>query len=460
MAVRRVSEDLDIRSGGAVAVDTETLRAAAGGFTDLAGELAEIAEIVGSAALRLLDTAAEPFGVSATVETARLRILSAVDEAGAIAASLRAAAAVYEAVELRAERSAAAAAGNGGALARIDSRLAALAGAYPDVEGEATRAAIAHWLRWPDHLAAQAPGVLWWAAPGMHTLAVPMAWAAQRSVGTLGRGTVPATARLGGIPKDVVVRPVPAHGPRTGATSLADAAARIPGGGSARIRVERYAMPDGSRQFALYVAGTQTTTPRTRDPFDMRSNIELYSGDRSASYDATLAALSDAGAEPGDVVHAFGHSQGAMVTAHLALEGGYDTRTLVSFGSPVEADVGAATLSVSLRHGDDPIAAFAGGGHPGAVGAPGSFIAERIADPEPGLRDLRLPGHGIDEYTHTARLLDDSDDARMSAVHRVFDELGTAASVEVTEYAAERVMSEPQPRPGPAPVTPFGADAG
>ncbi len=169
-------------------------------------------------------------------------------------------------------------------------------------------------------------------------------------------------------------------------------------------------MPDGSRQFAVYVAGTQTAAPHTEEPFDMGSNLELYAGERSASYDAALAALRDAGAGSGDVVHAFGHSQGAMVAAHVALEGGFDTRTLVSFGSPIEADVGDRTLSISLRHSDDPVAALAGGGSAGAVGAPGSFIVSRTADPASGLHDFQLPAHGIDEYARTAMLLDDSGD--------------------------------------------------
>ena len=199
-------------------------------------------------------------------------------------------------------------------------------------------------------------------------------------------------------------------------------------------------MPDGTRQFAVYVAGTRTVEADTTEPFDMGSNLELYTGERSASYDATLAALAAAGAEAGDVVHAFGHSQGAMVTAHLALEGGYDTRTLVSIGSPVEADVGEGTLSISLRHRDDPVAALAGGGHAGTVGAPGSFVAERTADPQLGMHDYRLPAHGIDGYTETARLLDASTDPRMDAVRELFDELGSAASVEITEYAAQRAV--------------------
>jgi pimeloyl-ACP methyl ester carboxylesterase len=187
----------------------------------------------------------------------------------------------------------------------------------------------------------------------------------------------------------------------------------------------------------------------------------LYSGERSASYEATLAALAASGAASGDVVHAFGHSQGAMVTAHLALEGGFDTRTLVSFGSPVEADVGDGTLSIAVRHRDDPVAALEGGGHPGAVGAPGSFVAERTADPQLGLHDFGFPAHGIEGYTDTARMLDASTDARMGAVRALFDELGGAASIEVTEYSAQRVaVLRPQPLPVSASLSPASSGAG
>ena len=71
------------------------------------------------------------------------------------------------------------------------------------------------------------------------------------------------------------------------------------------------------------------------------------------------------------------------------------------------------------------------------------------------MHDYRLPAHGIDGYTETARLLDASTDPRMDAVRGLFDELGSAASVEITEYAAERVGVEPvAPVPHPWPVPP------
>lgn len=454
-----MSGELEIRSGGAVAVDTASLRSAADGFGGLAAELDDIAHVVGTAARRLGEVSRSDVGVPHLIEAARRRIAAASEVAADIVGALLASAAAYEIVELRAERAVAEAAGDTAAVARIDSRMAALAHAHPGAVMRATFEALGYDIRRPADLARQAPGLLWWLAPGFHAAAIPLAWSLQRMIRAAGPGTVPAGSRLHGGPTHVTVTPVVTTGPAAAPRSLADAAARVPGGGQARIRVERYTMLDGSRQFAVYVAGTRTAAANTREPFDMVSNVELYSGGRSASYDATLAALEQAGARPGDPVHAFGHSQGAMVATHVAMEAGYDTRTLVTFGSPVEGDVGDATLSVSIRHSDDPVAALAGGGHPAPVGAPGSFIAERTSDPLPGIHDLRMPAHGIDSYIDTAKMLDESTDERMDPVRRVFDGLSDAASVEVMEFSAERSIVD-QPQPQPVPVSPSSEAGG
>lgn len=430
-----MADDLDIRGGGAIAVDTDTLLETADRIGRLTDELDEICVLVGSAGSLLFSATPRAWEVSYAVETLRRRALAATDDARQMATDLREAAAVYEVIELRAQY--AVALGDPDEVARIDARLAAIARRYPDAAALADRGTVGHWLRWPGELARQVPGSFWWLGPGLAGSAGLSAWGVMRTISAADRGSIPRTARLTGSSPAVTVTAA-VSAPVAAPANLAAAAGRIPGGGDARIRVERYTMADGSRQFAVYVAGTQTVLPGSSDPFDMQSNAELYAGERSASYEATLAALEESGAEPGDVVHAFGHSQGAMITAHLALEGGYDTQTLVSFGSPVEADVGADTLSVTLRHRDDPIGVLAGGGHSSAVGAPGSFIAERTADPAPGLHDWQLPAHGIDGYTRTAEMLDASQDPRMGAVRSVFDELGGAASVDVVEYSAQR----------------------
>lgn len=455
-----MSDDLDIRSGGVVAVDTETLREAAGGFARLGRELEAIVRLVGSAGAQLFALPRIAWDVSSRVEELRRRIGDAVAHAQRADADLRAAAAVYEVVELRAARGVAEAAGETATLAAIEARIAVLADEYPDVLETASRGPLAWGLAWPAELTGQAGAALWWAPPGIAVAAGAGMFGTAQLARVVGAGTVPRDARLRVASTAIIVAPVRRDTRTEAPTTLAAAAARIPGGEGSRIRVEKYTMADGSRQFAVYVTGTQSFAPVSKDPFDMTSNVQLYSGSTSASYDATLAALRESGARPGDAVHAFGHSQGAMVTAHIALEGEFDTRTLVSFGPPVEADIGADTLSVSLRHTDDPVVALEGGGHDYPVGAPGSFVAERVADPDPGLHDVRLPAHGIAAYTETARMLDASTDPRMDPVRALLDELGAAASVESVEYSAERVTALPAPTPGPEPVSPSAAGGG
>ncbi|MFE1646450.1 hypothetical protein ACFM35_12795 [Microbacterium sp. P01] len=444
---------IDIRGGGVVAVDTTTLREVAARFADLADELRQIGVLVGSAGGQLFALGNEGWDLANEVEQLRRRVQQADDAASDFDIELRSAAATYETIELRAERAVAAAAGDVDGVVALDARAALIAGEFPGAAEAASAQLNGRGMLWPRGLAEQASAAQPWWLPGVGPVAGLATAGFWQGVRAAGEGTVPSGALL--RPTGATAAVTVLHRSRTEAapTSLAGAAARIPGGaGQERVRVEKYTMPDGSRQFAVYVAGTRSVDARGgRDAFDMTSNLQLYGGARSSSYEATVEALRLSGARPGDTVHEFGHSQGAMIAAHVALEGGYDTKTLVSFGSPVEADVGAGTLSVSLRHTDDPVAGLEGGGHAEAVGAPGSFVAERLADPATGWRDVKLAAHGIDGYTATAEMLDVSPDPRMAPVRALFAELGTATSVETVQYAAERPQAVPHPQPGGLP---------
>lgn len=425
--------EITIRSGSLVEVDSDEVRRVATGLRILAAEVGEtVAQM--DAAVHLI-AQGQPSTFAAVLDATVLRaVLERVGQEGAeIAEKVTSAAALYEAVELRVERVAAAAAGDTARVGIIDARLARLWAQEPSAVAAADFA-LEH--RPPAHLdlygqafvGGQGLGPMnpWLMFPSLYGV-----------VDAVRLGAVPAAARLvseGAVP--VRVSPV-AQAAATPPSSLADAASRIPSAGAAQVRVERYAMADGTRQFGVFVAGTRSGG--ASEPFDNRSNLELYTGRRSASYEAVGAALHDAGARDGDVVHAFGHSQGAMVIERLALEGAYDTRTLVSFGSPVQADVGADTLGVSVRHTDDPVSALQSGGHVTGVGAPGSFVVERLADPAAGFHDLRMPAHALASYTQTAALIDASTDPRAAAVRDVFTALGRAEAVDATEYVAERV---------------------
>lgn len=429
--------DLEIRSGGVVAVDTESLRAAAARLETQAGELDDIAGLLRIATERVdaiprVETIA---GASrAWALAGRASRLAASPRS--VAAQLRDAAAVFELVELRAERDAADAAGDLQAVMRLDERIDALDREHPLGDFRANWQRLWRDLSWPAGLAGQiATAGGWFPAGAGVGLGL---WGLLASARAAGNGTVEAGTRMTGPIEPVRVQAYPPSASASGAPpTLAAAAARFPWSDEGRIRVERYTMPDGSRQFAVYIRGTTSGGPA--EPFDGTSNTQLYTNERSASYEATLAALRAAGAEPGDVVHAFGHSQGAMVASRLALEGGFDTQTLVTFGSPVEADVGEGTLSVAVRHTDDAVAALAAGGHDAGVGAPGSFVAERAVDESVSLFDTDpLQAHHLTAYEETAAMLDASADPRMDAVREHLAQLGAAASVEITEYAAER----------------------
>ncbi len=441
-----MSDDLEIRGGGAVAVDTETLRRTASGFADAQLALDDLAARARSLQHTLRAQGRDAWEADDAVGALAARIRDAADEAAGIAARLRAAAAVYELVELDAAAQASALAGDHRGLARIARARERLWAEHPLAAGEAWFLAFERAVMWPSELVRQATetglkstialgpqaGIVGGATLGVVVLGFGAVF------GVSGAGRVPRSARLSGVPPPVAVTTTLRSAAAAPAT-LAAAASRIPHGTDARVRVERYTMPDGSRQFALYVAGTRDVGIGGDDPWDNASNLELYGGTTSASYAATTHALEAAGAQPGDVVHAFGHSQGALITSHLALEGEYDTRTLVSLGSPVEAEVGPQTLSVGIRHTDDPVAGLAGGGHAAPVGAAGSFVVETAAAPATGPDDFTGPAHRLTAYLETAARVDAAADPRVAALREVFAELGTATDVEATEFAARRV---------------------
>lgn len=470
----RADDGLQITGGGAVAVDTATLRTTADAFVTADGELADIGGRLGALQNMLLPVREQAWDAASAASVLGTRLHETRVEAVAIATALREAAAVYELVEVGAALRAATLAGDTASAARWGARRDELIALHPEAWEAALAAEAARSIMWPGELVRQGtqwgvgigdvfsdPGAIWGGAVvGLGTLG------AATFVGLAGTGRLARDARLTGTAGPVTVTAVkpegppgaaagPAPGPAAGVgqaapsawrpaaavapQSLAGAVARIPGDGDPRVRVERYTMPDGTRQAVVYIAGMQSGDVAGGDePWDNESNLQLYSGRMSDSYAATEAALTAAGVEAGEAVHVVAFSQGAMIGGHLALEGDYDVRTLVSLGSPVEADVGDATLSVAIRHTDDPVAGLAGGGALEGVGAPGSFVAERVYDPGTGADDATLPAHRLTAYAETAAIVDTSGDPRLQGVRAVFDDLARAESVEVSEYAAVR----------------------
>lgn len=432
-----MSDDLDVRYGGAISVDTEALRAVGSSLASVAASVREAWGAASRAHVLLMGSAAcrEWSGFDAMGRSGgRLREIHLVLEDAASSTLLMADA--YEVVESRAQADALAA-GDLAAANDLRARADAIASADPRVSALADQLL----AQWRDH---RFDGL-----GDQFDLGHPFGPSFGGVFGPLflGVGIVAAIARTGVIPAGVVLRgtadPVTVSPGRSGTpkappASLPEALKRFPTGDGAQVKVERYAMPDGSNRFVVYAKGTQSALYGGKEPWDMKSNKELYSGERSASYQATIDALQQAGAQSGDRVDVVAHSQAGMIASFLAMQSEFDVGVQITAGSPVEPTLDDDQLLIQLRHTDDLVSSLAGGGSPGGTGSPDSFTAERVGDPVAGLQDLVLHTHMLDSYIETAEMLEESGDPRLDALDGLWDELSAAESIDSTEYRAER----------------------
>lgn len=422
--------DFEITHGGAIAVDPEALRAVANALVAVAPGFAEAAVAVRRAQAFLGMLPVTSMDVAALSGSAD-RAETLGEECGEAGESTRLMADVYELVERRAELEALAiqgGSGSGAGEAALRDRIAELEASDPRVV-EMERWLISQWEeRRFDGLDQQFDLKGLQSGPGISAF---LAGAAL--LGARGHGRIPPGAKLSGSGGPVSVTPVRTTEPIAPPTSLAEAFRRFPDTSGAQIKVEKYTMAYGTNRFVLYANGTKPSLDPD-EPFDMASNIELYTGQESASYAATVEALEAAGAEQGDEVQVYAHSQSAMNAAYLSSQSGFDVTVQVTAGSPVHPTVGDDTLLIELRHTDDVVSALAGGGMPSGTGSPDSIVVTRDGSPI----ELGLPAHEFDAYTATAEMVDDSGDVRLEAWRDKARELNEAVSIESTEYVAKR----------------------
>jgi hypothetical protein len=427
-----MSDDLDIRHGGAIAVDTDALRdvgmrlAAVGvRFDDAHAAITRAhAVVIADPALVTVDAAA----LSAAGGRAAALGVECADAAARTALMADA----FELVELRAQAQAMGTADTAEAAA-LQRRIERLIASDDRVARIADRL-VAEWKDGRfEGLGDQYD---------LGGLVAPLFWGGPLAGTVLGLGKVRPGMTLRGVADPVTVTAVRTSTPTGAPTSLADALRRFPTAAGAQVKVEQLVMADGSKRYIAYVKGSQSVALGGAEPWDMRSNTQLYAGEKSASYQATLDALRAAGAEPGDRVDVVAHSQGGMIAAHLAMESEYDVRVQLTAGSPVEPTLDDDQLIVQLRHTDDVVSSLAAGGSPEGTGSPDSFTAEREGDPARGPQDLLLAPHQLDAYIETAEQVDASDDPRAAALGEYWSELDGAVEITATEYHAEREGAE------------------
>ncbi|MFT4258324.1 hypothetical protein [Microbacterium sp.] len=422
-----MSGEIDISHGGAIVVDPEELRDVAARMVGLGDEFAAAASAARNAHRHIVEVP----GLSAQVDTVALwasadaaaRMQDLCEEA---VRGTRLMADVYEYTELRVAADALALRDRAAAEA-MQRRMDALVASDPRIVDMSTML-VAGWEQ------RRFEGLDGQFVPEL----VSMLFGLARFTGT----NLPfRTVWPGGFTRvhhEVQICPVKTSRPLSSPDSIAVALERIPVTDGAQIAVERYTMPDGEHRFVAYVQGTQAPGAGGPEPWDMQSNIELYTGRMSASYQATLDALAAAGARPGDEVDVVGHSQAGMIAAYLSLESVYDVKVQITAGSPVEPSLRDDQLLVQLRHTDDVVNSLSGGGSAGGSGSPDSFTVTREGDPALGLQDLWVKSHFLDSYIETAQLAEDSGDPRVEALDELWAGLDKAVEIERTEYHAER----------------------
>lgn len=427
-----MSDDIDVSHGGAIAVDPDQLRAVANALVALAPKFADAAAAIRRAqgclvglqsASRRVDTVALG-GSAERAEALHEQCLSAGESTQLMAD-------VYELVERRIELDGLAIQGMSPSDTLLD-RIDELEESDPRVL-EMEKWVIAGWeqsevrqspVDWTDHVTSPLIGLPFLIANVLTFASL---------VGSTGLGQLPPGTRLSGSGGPVSLTPVPRIEPVGPPNTVAEALRRFPEAPGAQIKVEKYTMPDGTKQFVLYEKGTQLTLDED-EPFDpVTSNEDLYvEREESASYVATVEALKAAGAKPGDEVQIYAFSQGAMNASYLAMQSVFDVSVVVTAGSPTVSALRDDQLSIQLGDIRDPVYRLGGGGIPGGIGAPDSIVVTKESDGFPGIV------HSLDHYIEMADQLAGAEDVRMEAWRDKAKELKTAVSIESTEYVAKR----------------------
>ena len=420
---------LTIDHGGAIAVDPDALRDVARRIEGVAARYDDARSALMRAYRVILDTP----GFSAQVDTVELwssgqRVARLHSECQKTATSTLLMADTYEYVELRAEAEMLSHTDPSTAqrLMRRADRLAATDDRIPAMAEEVVS-------QWRAGRFEGLTGNL--VTPALYdqvfrTVALVGAFS--------GAGRIRPGETLAGTADRVLVSPVTTSSPVGAPTGIAGAFRRLPATAGAQIAVEKYSFADGSTKFVAYLKGTQSVGWGGKEPWDSKSNVELYTEQKSASYQATLEALEAAGAQPGDEVDVVAHSQSGMIAAHLAMESGFDVQMQITAGSPVEPTLDDDQTIVQLRHSDDPVSALAGGGSPEGTGSDDSAVVSTQGDPFDTFGDLAVRAHHLDAYIDTAEIADASSDPRMDAMDEFWAELDSAEVIERTEYQAER----------------------
>ncbi|MEN3122372.1 hypothetical protein [Janibacter sp. LM] len=256
------------------------------------------------------------------------------------------------------------------------------------------------------------------------------------------------------------------------------------GSDNRHVRVTEVVQPDGTSAYVVTVPGTSGlfdfpgSVAGGDDAFDNTSNLELQAGRRSASMEAVMAAMAEAGIPADAPVMLQGHSQGGMVTGELVQDpefmDRYDVTHMITQGSPNDSrSIPEGVRTLAIEHTNDIVPmvdlgdALAGPPVPlplpgplptvvlpmipipnldPALAGSGDHVTQVRVDPNPGVAPLGVPdamnAHHYDQYADTVR-------REIAAGNRALTDYAASAgidvfltddpgSVRITEYGTGR----------------------
>lgn len=242
-------------------------------------------------------------------------------------------------------------------------------------------------------------------------------------------------------PTGVSVQKTSSFANGTPPTSLATRASSFPNSradpNGEQIRIDRYVEPGKPDRFDVYVGGTVTFDPKTTtEPFDLQSDLAGVGQQPTASCQAVVDAMRQAGVTSQTPVVLNGYSQGGLVVSTVAASGHYNVHGVVTFGAPSgQVHLPASVPVLTVRNSEDLVPATSGYDvNPHAVVVTRDAFAH-----EPIPSDVVVPAHQLSVYQQTAAVVDGSASSEVRGVLDPLNRFGDGATrVDSTLWKATR----------------------
>jgi hypothetical protein len=204
-----------------------------------------------------------------------------------------------------------------------------------------------------------------------------------------------------------------------------------------QIRIDRYVEAGKPDRFDVYIAGTVTFNPVTAgQPFDLASDLSGVGQKSTASYQAVLQAMHQAGITADSPVVVNGYSQGGLLASMVAASGQYNVQGVVTFGAPsAQVHIPADVPVLTVRNTEDLVPATSGYDvNPNAV------VVERpVFAHQPVPSDWAVPAHRLSYYQETAAAVDAAKSSQVRTVLDPLNQFGAGANrVDSTLWVATR----------------------